>query len=229
MSIQTFLYWVSLWLSGVETIRSSKKDALLDAAIRSYAESGEQGLTTKNLAKVAGCSEALIYRHFKSKDDLLRACFLRLHYRANDYLGSIELPENPSISEMVSISKAYWIKAFKFFIDAGQESLFFFWFRMSDYYLELLEQGAEDVTKARHISFMNMMEEMRVRFHLDISPDHYRTYIVFATGTFATQVLTGKLPATDESYDMMADLLIGGLMTTFPGYSLTKITKMNEQ
>ena len=129
---------------------------------------------------------------------------------------------------MVSISKAYWIKAFKFFIDAGYESLFFFWFRMSDYYLELLNNGSEDINQAHHISFMNMMEEMRVRFNLDISADHYRTYIVFATGTFANQVITGKLPATDESYDMMADLLIGGLMTTFPGYSLSKITKMNE-
>ena len=129
---------------------------------------------------------------------------------------------------MVTISKAYWIKAFKFFIDAGYESLFFFWFRMSDYYLELLESNSEDIVKARHISFMNMMEEMRVRFNLDISADHYRTYIVFATGTFANQDITGKLPATDESYNMMADLLIGGLMTTFPGYSLDKITKMND-
>jgi len=171
----------------------------------------------------------LIYRHFQSKDDLLRECFLRLHYRANDYLGPIELPENPTISEIVSISKAYWIKAFKFFIDAGYESLFFFWYRMSDNYHELLNSGSEDIKKAHHISFMNMMEEMRVRFNFDISADHYRTYIVFATGTFATQVITGKLPATDESYNMMADLLIGGLMTTFPGYSLDKITKMNEQ
>ena len=129
---------------------------------------------------------------------------------------------------MISISKAYWIRAFKFFVNAGYESLFFFWFRMSDYYLELLENNSEDIIEARHVSFMNMMEEMRVRFDLDISPDHYRTYIVFATGTFANQVITGKLPATDESYDMMADLLIGGLMTTFPGYSLKRIASMND-
>ncbi len=176
----------------------------------------------------AGCSEALIYRHFKSKEDLLRACFLRLHYKANDFLGQIELPENPSTAEMIAISKQYWIKAFKFFVDAGYESLFFFWFRMSDLYRELLNSGSSDIVRAHQFSFMNMMEEMRVRFNLDISADHYRTYIVFATGTFANQVITGKLPATDESYDMMADLLFGGLMTTFPGYSLKKIASMND-
>ena len=135
------------------------------------------------------------------------------------------MPENPSVWEMVSISRSYWIKAFKFFIERGYETLFFFWFRMSDTYLELLNNGSEDILKAHNMSFMNTLEDMRVRFNLDISADHYRTYIVFATGTFAEQVITGKLPATDESYDMMADLLFGGLMTTVPGFSLEKIAK----
>ena len=128
----------------------------------------------------------------------------------------------------MKISREYWIKAFKFFIDAGYESLFFFWFRMSDTYLEQLRSGSEDLMKAHESSFMNMMEEMRVKFNLDISADHYRTYIVFATGTFAAQVITGKLPATEESYEMMGDLLFGGLMTTVPGFSLKKIASMGD-
>ena len=199
---------------------------MLDAAIQSYAEYGEQGLTTKNLAKAAGCSEALIYRHFKSKDDLLRACYIRLHAKAVAALPPVKYPENMTVNEAVEISKDYWLKLFRFFVDAGIESLFYFWFRMSDAFIELLNEGSEDIKKAYATSFMNMFEGLRVFFNLDISADHYRTYIVFFTGTFVGQVVTGKLPNTEESFDFIANLLFGGLITTLPGASLEKLTQI---
>ena len=215
-------------ITGVNIIiRGNKKDALLDAAIKSYAEYGEQGLTTKNLARVADCSEALIYRHFKSKDDLLRACYIRLHNKAVAAFEPVEYPENTSLSDVLEISKRYWLKVFRFFVDAGYESLFYFWFRMSDVFAELLKEGSEDITKAYTSSFMNMFEEMRVRFNLDISAEHYRTYIVYFTGTFVSQVVTGKLPNTEESFDMIANLIFGGLITTVPGISLEKLASVD--
>ena len=207
------------------TIRTSKKDALLDAAIESYAKDGEQGLTTKNLARVADCSEALIYRHFKSKDDLLRACYLRLHKRANESFEPMEISDDASVSELVAAGEAYWIKVFKFYVSAGYESLFYFWFRMSDAFLEMLKDNTADLRAVYESSFMSAFEGIRERFNLDISADHYRTYIVFATGTFLSQVVTGKLPDTEESYKMMADLIFGGLMTTVPGNSIEKMAE----
>ena len=199
---------------------------MLDAAIQSYAEYGEQGLTTKNLARAAGCSEALIYRHFKSKDDLLRACYIRLHAKAVAALPPVKYPENMTVNEAIEISKDYWLKLFRFFVDAGIESLFYFWFRMSDAFLELLNEGSEDIKKAYSTSFMNMFEGLRVFFNLDISADHYRTYVVFFTGTFVDQVVTGKLPNTDESFNFIANLLFGGLITTLPGTSLEKLSQV---
>ena len=198
----------------------------MDAAIKSYAEYGEQGLTTKNLAKAADCSEALIYRHFKSKDDLLRACYIRLHAKATSSIEPVRYPENMTVEEAIEIGKAYWLKVFRFFVDAGIESLFYFWFRMSDAFLELLNEGSEDIKKAYESSFMNMFEKLRVVFNLDISADHYRTYIVFFTGTFVNQVVTGKLPNTEESFEFIANLLFGGLITTLPGTSLEKLSQV---
>ncbi len=211
--------------NGVKTIRTSKKDALLDAAIESYAKDGEQGLTTKNLARVANCSEALIYRHFKSKDDLLRACYLRLHKRANEYFKPMEISDGASVSELIAAGEEYWIKAFKFYVEAGYESLFHFWFRMSDAFVEMLKDDNEDLRDVYESSFMTAFEGIRTKLDLQISADHYRTYIVFATGTFLAQVVTGKLPNTEESYKMMADLIFGGLMSTFPGNPIERMAE----
>ena len=199
---------------------------MLDAAIESYAQYGEQGLTTKNLARAAGCSEALIYRHFKSKDDLLRACYIRLHAKAVAAIPPVEIPENATLEEAVRISRAYWLNFFKFFVDAGIESLFYYWFRMSDAFTELLNEGSEDIKEAYSKSFFNMFEELRVKLNLDISADHYRTYIVFFTGTFVDQVVRGKVPDTEESFEFIANLLFGGLVTTLPGASMEKLLKV---
>ena len=199
---------------------------MLDAAIQSYAEYGEQGLTTKNLARAAGCSEALIYRHFKSKDDLLRACYIRLHAKAVAAIPPVEIPENATLNDAVEISRAYWLNFFRFFVDAGIESLFYYWFRMSDAFTELLNEGSEDIKEAYSKSFFNMFEKLRVKYNLDISADHYRTYIVFFTGTFVDQVVRGKVPNTEESFEFIANLLFGGLITTLPGASVEKLLKV---
>jgi len=203
--------------------RSSKKDALLDAAIESYAKYGEQGLTTKNLAEAAGCSEALIYRHFKSKDDLLCACYLRLHKRLNATFGDREFPDDLSLQETVKLGMDTWMEIFKFYVDAGYESLFCFWFRMSDSFQKFLEEGTDDIKSVYESSFMNIFENLRVKYNFDLSAEHYRTYVVFATGTFVGQVVTGKLPKTEESYETIRNLLFGGLLSTVPGYSVDKI------
>jgi TetR/AcrR family transcriptional regulator len=59
-----------------ESGRMSSQDRrrqLLDVAIRLFSESGFSGTTTKEIALAAGVTEALIFRHFASKDELYAA------------------------------------------------------------------------------------------------------------------------------------------------------------
>lgn len=50
-----------------------RRDRILDAALRVFAERGFHGATTRELAKAAGVSEALMFRHFPTKEDLYSA------------------------------------------------------------------------------------------------------------------------------------------------------------
>src|SRR5687768_16153552 len=47
--------------------------AIMSAAIPLFASKGFDGLTTKEIADAAGVSEALLYRHFESKQALYQA------------------------------------------------------------------------------------------------------------------------------------------------------------
>ena len=55
-------------LSGGE-----RRQAIADAVRGVFADKGFDGTTTRELAKAAGVSEALLYKHFPSKESLYAA------------------------------------------------------------------------------------------------------------------------------------------------------------
>lgn len=62
-------------------------DLLLDAALRVFVESGEQGLTVSAVVRTSGVSLGSLYHHFGSIDGLLAALGGRLLGRMLDELG----------------------------------------------------------------------------------------------------------------------------------------------
>ena len=58
------------------------RDQLLDAAARVYAEVGYRGATTRRIAVQAGVNEITLFRHFGSKDALIRAAITRAGHSA---------------------------------------------------------------------------------------------------------------------------------------------------
>ncbi len=67
------------------------RDQLLDAAVRVYAEAGYRGATTRRIAFEAGVNEITLFRHFGSKDALIREAIARCQ-RAS----AIALPATPA-------------------------------------------------------------------------------------------------------------------------------------
>ncbi len=53
---------------------AERRQALVDAALRVFAEGSYRGTTTAEIAREAGVSEPILYRHFSSKRDLYLAC-----------------------------------------------------------------------------------------------------------------------------------------------------------
>ena len=47
-----------------------RKLQILAVAVRLFSQKGFRGTTTKEIAQAAGVSEAMVFRHFATKDDL---------------------------------------------------------------------------------------------------------------------------------------------------------------
>jgi AcrR family transcriptional regulator len=69
----------------------SVRDQLLDAAAKVYAEAGYRGATTRRIAEGAGVNEITLFRHFGSKDVLIREAIAR----AGSSTVSQTLPDSP--------------------------------------------------------------------------------------------------------------------------------------
>ena len=67
------------------------REALLRAAIKVFAATGTRGATTRRIAQEADVNEVTLFRHFKSKDDLLRAAVQLFASQATTHT----LPDHP--------------------------------------------------------------------------------------------------------------------------------------
>ena len=69
------------------------RELLLEAALKVFAEHGTRGATTRRIAHAAGVNEVTLFRHFGSKEGLLREA-LAASPRAMDF-AETHLPDEP--------------------------------------------------------------------------------------------------------------------------------------
>ncbi len=70
-----------------------RKAQIVEAALQLFSEKGFSGTRTKEIARLAGISEALVFRHFKSKEELYNEALrstMRGHPIIPDIIGKID-------------------------------------------------------------------------------------------------------------------------------------------
>ncbi len=75
----------------------ARREQILQTAVDLFSKRGFKGTTTKEIAKVAGVSEAMVFRHFASKDELYGAI---LHNKGcQDGVQRFPWEENKALAE----------------------------------------------------------------------------------------------------------------------------------
>jgi AcrR family transcriptional regulator len=64
--------------AGATWARASRREQLLDAAIRLFRERGYSGVSMVDIGAAVGISASAAYRHFKNKEDILAVAILRV-------------------------------------------------------------------------------------------------------------------------------------------------------
>jgi len=110
-----------------------RRQAVLDTACRVFAKSSYRGATTAEIAREAGITEPILYRHFGSKRDLYLAC-LDESWRLLRELAEEAVREDP-VGCLGAVADMYMAKKAKI--------------RLVDLWIQALTEAAEDATIAK--------------------------------------------------------------------------------
>lgn len=85
------------------------RDRILSAALSLFAMRGFEGVSTTQIAKVAGITQPLIHYHFKNKEALWKATVTRLFGRFNEEFASAigEIPRNDKKRYLMEVIRHY--------------------------------------------------------------------------------------------------------------------------
>ena len=106
----------------------ARRQAVLDTACRVFSKSSYRGATTAEIAREAGISEPILYRHFGSKRDLYLAC-LDEAWRTFREVSEEAIAADPD-SCLGAIGDAYMAKRARI--------------RMVDLWIQALTEASED-------------------------------------------------------------------------------------
>lgn len=111
----------------------ARRAAVLDTARRVFSRSSYRGVTTAEIAREAGISEPILYRHFGSKRDLYLACLDEAWEQFHEE-ATLALAEDPAGCLGV-ISDRYMAKGAKF--------------RLVDLWIQALTEASDDPVIAK--------------------------------------------------------------------------------
>lgn len=94
-------------------IKSSSKDRLIEATIEAIYLNGLHSVTTSKIAKQAKLSEAMIYKHFGNKDEMIVISFMNIKLRLNNYIES----KIENIMDLNTVTYNVWLAHVDFFIN----------------------------------------------------------------------------------------------------------------
>lgn len=86
----------------------SKKQDILDAALRLFTINGARATSTKSIAEEANTSEALIFRHFGTKDNLLEGIIKKGYQEALKFTTTFLAHQEPKdfLIKMIDLPQA---------------------------------------------------------------------------------------------------------------------------
>ena len=193
---------------------NNTKEALMKATMDIVAEGGLNNFSMKKVTDRVGVSEALVYKHFQTKDNLLYSCFERTHMEIGRLLGTLNvLKSQYTQTELYQAVRMYWTIYFGFLIKNGNATLYYFLYRDSSYIKDIHEHD-DEARRSYFLEFGDFFDLIDKKYNIyqKVAGEHLWMYILDVTGLFAKRVILGELPNTPDSIENIRQLIFGGIM-----------------
>lgn len=185
--------------------------ALLQAAMDTVAEKGLEGFSMKQVTNRVGLSEALLYKYFDSKENLLLQCYLSVNQQIAELFADVQLPPQWNLLAQYNLVHQQWERYFRFMVENGNRSLFYYAYRDSGNLQKVLMrnniQAAQDMA-----SFMMLTRGLtNGKLCSGIPEDYIWMFLLESTGAYVKYAIRNQIPIEQIDTDSIWLLISGGL------------------
>ncbi len=185
------------------------KTRILSATMKAVRQYGLEGARVQNISGLAGISPGAMYRYFKSKDELLAACFTYVDQQAAAIFEDLRFNPLAMRTDPMGVVKDLWLPYFRFWVAHPDETVFYHRFRDSAAFPRFY--------KSYNVSHFQAFGGM-VRAFMDTFPGLRRInqdvlwlHVLTSTVMYAKYVVEGLLPNSQETEDTVFQFLSVGL------------------
>lgn len=185
------------------------KTRILSATMKAVRQYGLEGARVQNISELAGISPGAMYRYFKSKDELLIACFTYVDQQAAEIFEHLDFNPKDIPADPMRAVKSLWLPYFRFWASHPDETVFYHRFRDSAVFPKY--------DKMRDASYFGTFGNM-VRAFMRVFPSLRRVnqdvlwlHVLTSTVMYAKYVVEGLLPNDQETEDTVFQFLTVGL------------------
>jgi len=170
---------------------------------------GLEGVRVQNIAELAGLTSGAIYRHFDSKDALMRECYISISRQVAALFDHLEINVQSMLTNPVETIRALWLPYFRFWTSHPDEAIFYHRFRDS--------ASSPTYAKTRDESYFEPFAAVVREFQKAfpglnrLNPDILWLHLLACTMMYAKYVVEGVLPNTEATEDAAFQLLTAGI------------------
>ncbi|NLH63112.1 MAG: TetR/AcrR family transcriptional regulator [Erysipelotrichaceae bacterium] len=186
---------------------AGRKMKMMDAAMKTIAEKGLESFSVAQAAVRANINEALVYRDFGTKENLLCECFAQVNHEMLDAFKYEEKLKTKDESSVLARAHSHWMILFAKFIESDYKTLFYQQYRDSSYKMREAEKQ-----KIKQYDVKTIFAQSFVQFLKDPNDiDYVSAFIIDGMVFFAKMIICKELPNTEETYEKIWELMNGGL------------------
>ena len=182
----------------------------IEATMQIIAEKGMDRFSVIQSAERAGINEALIYRDFVSKENLLYSCYIDYVIRLGDVYNQIVFSNNMDIISKIEL---VWRAFFRFLLQNNYRTLFYEQFRSSSYAEKKKKKARLPLQNTHYMSFVN---QIVAELKLDQNQiDILGILLMDGSLLFARRIIQGEMEDKKENIDRIWAMLSGGVKGMF--------------
>lgn len=185
------------------------KTRILSAAMKAVRQYGLEGARVQNISELAGVSPGAMYRYFKSKDELMAACFTYVDQQAAAIFEDVKFNPLTVLTDPMGAVRSLWQPYYRFWVAHPDETVFYHRFRDSSFFPKYDKTRNANYFKTfgnMVRAFMNTFPSLR-----RINQDVLWLHVLTSTVMYAKYVVEGLLPDDQETEDTVFQFLAVGL------------------